>query len=358
MNSKLKEHQNRKRILKKRYILFTVIAAIMVISMLYALNIYNKIFGGNVNSTEKQVEIFIPSNPTFEEVTSLLEYSAAIEDINSLVWLADFKNVKNSFKGGRYILKNGMNNNTILNMLVGGIQSPVKVTFNNIRTVEDLSGALSKRFEADSIEFISFFKNDSLIKKLGYNKETILAYILPNTYEMWWTTKPEEFIKRMQIEYDRFWNAERKKRAKEIGLSSYEVSILASIVDEETSKADERKTVAGLYMNRLNRGMRLEADPTIKYVLNDFTVRRILNRDLIIDSPYNTYKYAGLPPGPIRMPSTQAIDAVLYYENHNYLFMCAKEDFSGYHNFAKTLRQHNVNAAKYRRALHNLKIYR
>ncbi len=358
MKFTIKSRQQFEKKLRKKNILFFIISLILVVFLFVTLKIYNKIYGVNIKPTSTDVELFIPSSPTYDEVISLLEYSDALVSLTDFMWVVEKKGVQNSFKGGRYILKSGMNNNTIVNMLVGGYQSPVKVVFNNIRTLSDLSSALGKRLEPDSVAFITFFNNDSLLGEMGYSQETILAYILPNTYEMWWTTKPEDFMKRMEKEYKTFWNNSRIEKANEIGLSPFEVSVLASIVDEETTKGEERSRVAGLYINRINRGMRLEADPTIKYVLNDFNVRRILKRDLVIDSPYNTYMYKGLPPGPIRMPSTQAIDAVLNYEKHNYIFMCAKEDFSGYHNFAQTLRQHNLNADRYRRALQNLRIYR
>lgn len=358
MKFTIKSRQQFAKKLKKRYIFFVIIALMMVAFLIITLNIYNKIYGVNIKLTSDDIELFIPSSPTYEEVISLIEYSDALIDLSSFVWVLERKGAQHNFKGGRYILKAGMNNNTIINLLVGGYQTPVKVVFNNIRTLADLSSALEKRLEPDSVAFITFFTNDSLLEKFGYSQETVLAYILPNTYEMWWTTKPEDFLRRMEKEYKTFWNNNRLEKANQIGLTPFEVAILASIVDEETTKGEERSRVAGLYINRINKKMRLEADPTIKFVLNDFNVRRILNKDLLIDSPYNTYIYAGLPPGPIRMPSTQAIDAVLNYEKHDYIFMCAKEDFSGYHNFAKTLRQHNQNAEKYRRALHNLKIYR
>jgi UPF0755 protein len=174
---------------------------------------------------------------------------------------------------------------------------------------------------------------------------------IPDTYEFYWTTTAEEFANRMKLEYDKFWNTERRKKAEEIKLSPAEVTTLASIVQAETAKNEEQKRIAGLYMNRLKRGQLLQADPTVKYAVGDFSLKRILNAHLEIDSPYNTYKYAGLPPGPINFPETTAIDAVLNYEKHNYLYMCAKEDFSGYHNFAVTFDEHSRNAAKYRAAL-------
>jgi UPF0755 protein len=197
-----------------------------------------------------------------------------------------------------------------------------------------------------------------MIKELGFTPPTFPVMFVPNTYEMYWTTTPANFTKRMKIEYDKFWNEERKTKADRIGLTPIEVSILASIVQEETAKNDEKPLVAGLYINRLKRGMPLQADPTIKYAVNDFTLRRVLNTHLEMDSPYNTYKFAGLPPGPINFPEITSIDAVLNFKKHNFIYMCAKSDFSGYHNFAQTLAQHNRNADAYRAALDANKIFK
>jgi UPF0755 protein len=284
--------------------------------------------------------------------------TGAIVDIKGFKWVAQKKGYTSKVKAGRYILENGMSNNELINMLRAGRQTPVNVTFNNIRTHQELAGQLSKRLEPDSIEFLTALNDKQILEPYGFEPATILAMILPNSYQMLWNTSAKGFISRMHYEYEHFWNADRTAKAAQIGLSKLEVSILASIVDEETIKEDEKPVVAGLYINRLNKGIRLQADPTIKFTIGDFTVTRILSKDLIVDSPYNTYIYAGLPPGPIRMPSIAGIDGVLNHKKHNYLYMCAKDDFSGYHNFATTLNQHNQNAAKYRNALRRLRIYR
>ena len=211
---------------------------------------------------------------------------------------------------------------------------------------------------ADSIEILDLFSDENMILEFGFNTETFRAMFIPNTYEFYWTTSADEFAKRMKTEYDRFWDKSRKAKAEEIGLSPEEVIILASIVQSETIKKDELETVAGLYINRLKKDIRLQADPTIKYAVGDYSLKRVLTKHLEIDSPYNTYKNVGLPPGPIAFPEITTIDAVLNYEKHKYLYMCAKEDFSGYHNFAQTLSQHNRNAAKYRKALDKKRIYK
>ena len=358
MALKTKARQNKTH-WKRGIIILFVVAVLMAIALLVGIRYQKALFGINVNTgLQEKTDIYIPTNPSFDEVVELLNLSGVIVNINNFKWLAHKKGYSSNPKGGRYVLTNGMSNNELVNLLRSGNQTPVNVTFNNIRTVEELAGQLARKLEPDSIQFLNTLKDIQLINALGFNNQTILAMILPNTYELFWTTTPEKFLKRMKQEYDRFWNDSRIQKAQEIRLSPLEVSILAAIVDEETIKADEKPVVAGLYINRLDRGMRLQADPTIKYVIGDFTISRVLSRDLKIDSPYNTYLYAGLPPGVIRMPSISGIDAVLNHEKHSYLYMCARDDFSGYHNFAKTLHQHNQNAARYRQALRRLRIYR
>ena len=273
-------------------------------------------------------------------------------------WVAKKKSYPEVIKPGRYKLKVGMNTNQVVNRLRSGTQSPIKVTFNNVRTKYDLAGKVSKYIQADSLSILNLFADNDKIAESGFNSETYRTIFIPNTYEFYWTTSADEFAKRMLNEHNRFWNNERKEKAEKLGMTPDEVSILASIVQEEVSKKEELKTVAGLYVNRLKRGILLQADPTVKYAVGDFTLRRVLNKHLEIDSPYNTYKYAGLPPGPINFPEITSIDAVLDYEKHNYIFMCAKEDFSGYHRFAATNAEHNRNAAKYRAALDRNGIFR
>ena len=344
---------------KQATILLFIVAAILALMLFVALKYYNRIFGPNVSDKAgKGIELFIPSNPSFDEVLGLLKFSGAIDNINDFVWLARHKGYPAKPIGGRYILRDGMSNNELVNILRAGAQSPINLTFNNIRKPEELAGLLSRRLEADSLSFVSALRDEELLAELGFEPHTVAAMLLPNTYQMFWNISPEGFVKRMHREYESFWNNERKQKAEDLRLSPIQVATLASIVDEETVRGDEKSRVAGLYLNRLDIGMRLQADPTIKFVIGDFSVNRILSKDLEVDSPYNTYIYAGLPPGPIRIPSISGIDAVLDRETHDYLYMCAKDDFSGYHAFAKTLRQHNVNAEKYRRALNRNRIYR
>ena len=356
----LKTNNTTKQLMgKKSIIILLIISALIATALFLALKFHNRIFGSNVSTPDKkEIELYLPSNPSFHEVLGLLEHSGVINDLKSFIWVARHKGYSNSPKGGRYLLKDKMSNNQLVNMLRAGMQAPVNVTFNNIRTHQELASQLAKKLEPDSAAFMQAFSNEELLSELGFEYHTLLGMIIPNTYQMYWTTTPGDFLKRMHNEYKKFWTQERLQKATELRLTPIQIATLASIVDEETIREDEKPRVAGLYINRLDKGIRLQADPTIKFSIGDFTVKRILNKDLLTDSPYNTYKYTGLPPGPIRMPSVSAIKAVLNHEKHNYLYMCAKDDFSGYHAFAKTLRQHNVNAAKYRRALNKSRIYR
>ena len=302
--------------------------------------------------------MYIPTGATLEDVVSLLYENNYIINRNSFEWLAEKKNYRNHIYPGRYKLTNGMSNNKLLDLLRSGKQEPVKVVFNNVRTKEQLAGKIAKQIEADSISIMRLLKDKDFIGKYDLNIATISCIFLPNTYEFWWNTSAEKFIDRMNNEYKKFWNEKRLSKAKVLNLTKEDVVTIASIVDEETYKKDEMDDIAGVYINRLRKRMPLQADPTIKFALGDFTVKRILKKHLDIDSPYNTYKFYGLPPGPISIPSIDAIDAVLNYKEHDYLYFCASADFSGYHVFAKTLSQHNVNARAYQRALNKEKIYK
>ncbi len=337
----------------KFIIIFVAIAFVVVGVRAYQL--YQYVFQENIKTN---YILYISDNTTFNQISDSLHINNILINEKAFKWISKKKNYQAAIKPGRYLFKIGMNTNQVVNMLRAGIQEPVDVTFNNVRFKEDLAGKVSKYLWTDSISILNLFYNEKLITGFGFNTETFRTMFIPNTYEFYWTTSAEEFAGRMKTEYDRFWNTERKAKAKKLNLSPVEVIILASIVQSETVKPDELKRVAGLYINRLKRGILLQADPTIKYAVGDYSLKRVLNKHLEIDSPYNTYKYAGLPPGPIMFPETSAINAVLNYEQHKYIYMCAKEDFSGYHNFAKTLSQHNRNAAKYRAALDKNKIWK
>ncbi|WP_290540793.1 endolytic transglycosylase MltG [Alistipes sp.] len=261
-----------------------------------------------------------------------------------------------SFKPGHYVLRRGMSVIQIARMLKLGMQTPVRVTINNVRIPAQLAQKLARQIDADSTAIMQALTSKELAAEVGFDSVTLFSMFIPDSYEFYWTVTPEEFVKRMKREYDRFWTRDRDARRQRSGLSRLEVMTLASIVSEETRKGDEMARVAGVYINRLNRGIKLQADPTVKYAMQDFGLRRILYRHLKYDSPYNTYVNKGLPPSPICMPGKNAIDAVLNYEEHDYIFFCARLEFDGYHNFATTLREHNRNARAYSDELNRRKI--
>ena len=335
-----------------KYIIIAVAIA-FVFAGFRAYQLYQFIFRENVKN---EFVLYIPPDATYQQVTDSLTTNDVLQSMKAFRWVAKKKDLPENIKTGRYQLKKGMNTNQIVNMLKGGLQTPLNVTFNNVRTKEELAGKVSKYLIADSLSILKLFTNSTLMENYGFTDETFRTMFLPNTYEFYWTTSANEFAQRMKTEYDKFWNSDRRKKAENLQFSLPEVTTLASIVQAETVKKDEQPRIAGLYLNRLKKGQLLQADPTVKYAVGDFNLKRILNVHLQTESPYNTYKYAGLPPGPINFPETTSIDAVLNYEKHNYMYMCAKEDFSGYHNFAVTYDEHSRNAAKYRRQLDRLNI--
>jgi UPF0755 protein len=300
--------------------------------------------------------LYIPTGSGFQQVIDSLKSGEYIKDISTFRWVADRKNYMKRIKPGAYMVKIGWNNNQLINHLRAGLQTPVKVTFNNIRFREELAARLAHYLEPDSVAFLSLLNDEKIASDFGFTCESFPMLIIPNSYELYWDTSPLEFIIRMKGEYDQFWNDVRKRKANDLGLSPLQVITIASIVQEETNKNDEKSRMAGVYINRLKRQWLLQADPTVRYALGNFQIKRILTKYLSIDSPYNTYKYAGLPPGPINFPDIASVDAVLNAESHNFMYFCAKEDFSGYHNFARSLSEHNRNAAKYQRALNKSKI--
>ncbi len=305
---------------------------------------------------EETAYIYIDKEKNYEDVVSQLK-KMNLPSEQMFRILAERMNYPANVKTGRYAVKDGMTMPDVIRTLRSGNQTPVSITFNNMRTKENLAGRISQQLMMDSTELLNALNNEAKINDLGFNDATVVAMFIPNTYEMYWDTGVNSFLDRMKKEFDRFWNADRKTKAEKLGLSPIQVSTLASIVEEEATYSDEYPIVAGLYMNRLRKGMRLEADPTVKFAVGDFSLRRILFRHLEVESPYNTYKNTGLPPGPIRIPSIKAIDGTLSPQSHNYLFMCAKDDLSGRHNFAITHAEHARNAAAYQRALNERKIY-
>lgn len=337
---------------RTKLVIILVISILFIFALAFGYWVYRTVMSPNVVTPDgKEAVIFIPTGSDFEDVKATLADGKLLANEQSFNWVAKQKELPNNVKPGRYVLKNGMSNNQLVNMLRGGLQSPVNVTFNNIRDVDQLAGRIAKQIEADSASISELFHNQEYIKEHGFNTYTIPALFLPDTYQFYWNTDAEGFATRMLQEYSKFWTDERKEQAKNLGLTPIQVSTLASIVNKETNMTDEMPRVAGVYLNRLKSNWLLQADPTLIFALNDYSIKRVLNVHKEIDSPYNTYKYMGLPPGPICIPSIAAVKAVLNAEQHHYYYFCAKEDFSGYHNFAKTLAEHNRNAARYQQAL-------
>jgi UPF0755 protein len=305
------------------------------------------------------VYLYIPTGATMEQVLDSLRKMQVLKMESRFITAAKGKKYANNIYPGRYKLTNGMSNAALLNKLTRALQDPVRMTLSgNIRSNERLAVLLSRYVEADSAKILLILNDSAIAADYGFTPATIMGMFIPNTYEVYWNTAPEALLKRMKREYDNFWTDARKTKAETLNLSPQEVTVLASIVYEESLKNDEMPRIAGVYINRLKKKMTLDADPTLKFAAGDFTLRRVLDRHKLIDSPYNTYKYAGLPPGPICVPPPAVIDAVLNYERHDYLFFCARPDLSGYHNFAKTLSQHNQNARNYHQMLNKNRIYR
>jgi UPF0755 protein len=309
----------------------------------------------NVEGKEK-VSLYIPTGATYQQIVDSLNAKKLINDKVAFGALAKWMKIPSNFKPGRYFVQPNMGNRDLLSKIRLGEQDPIKLTFNNVRLKDDLIKKIGSRFEFDTETVISMLKNPETCAKYGFDTTTIMAMFIPDTYLVNWNTTPEKFMDRMKGEYDKFWTKERIAKAAEIGLSQVEVSVLASIVQGETNKSDERPRVAGAYMNRLKTNMALQADPTVVFAWRDFTIKRVSLAQTAIDSPYNTYRNVGLPPGPINLPDVIALDAVLNYEKHDYIYFCAKEDFSGYHNFAVTYDEHIRNAKIYQAALTKLKI--
>ena len=335
---------------KKRIYIILIVCLVLMLGT--ATNFSLKLFRSNTNKQFDQGYLYIPTGSNLDDVVAIIKAQQILNNTESFKWVASKMNFKN-IKPGKYKITKGLSNIELVRLLRSGKQEPIKLTFQNIRLKTDFAGYIGKNFEIDSSAFLNMLDSIDLVRQYGFDEETIFCMFIPNTYELYWNTSKEKFFDRMQKEYVKFWNTERLAQAKAIGLSPVQVSILASIVDQEALLNREMVRIAGVYMNRLNRGIKLEADPTVIFANGDFTVKRVLYKLLQKDSPYNTYKYIGLPPGPICMPSVAAIDAVLHFEKHNYIYFCAKEDFSGLHNFASNVTEHQMNARKFQQALNN-----
>lgn len=303
-------------------------------------------------NNESKNLIFIDKNENFDALVAKLEADDLVVNSNSLRKFGKLLGSRVAkIPAGCYYINPELNNFDQVRGIVRGMQSPINVTINSVRMPQQLISNVSKQLQLDSVALSDYINNEEKMSALGFDKSQIFTFFVCNTYEMWWTVSVDNFMARMKKEHNAFWNTNRVEKAKKLGMTKEEVVTLASIVEEESKYAPELSRIAGLYINRLHRGMLLQSDPTVKYAVGDFSLNQILYAHLEIESPYNTYKYVGLPPTPIRLPHTRTIDAVLNAEKHNYFYMCASEKFDGTHNFAKSLGEHNRNAEKYHRAL-------
>ena len=342
--------------MKKVGILFFAVLFLLAAYITY--NYASKIYLEGVEMSENQKYFYIKKGTSLSQLSADLYREGILKDTASFLWVAAQKKFDTP-KAGRFLIKDKMSNNKLINILRSGMQEPLQLTLNSVRTLPKLAGKVGQMLYLDSAKLIEALSDSERAAKFGFDRFKFATMIIPNTYEFYWDTDVDEFLKRMAAEYKRFWTEERRQKAKQLDLSQSEVSILASIVQaEQQMHREERPKVAGLYLNRLEKGIRLQSDPTLIFALNDYSIKRVLNQHKKVNSPYNTYKYAGLPPGPINIPEISSIDAVLNADEHNYLYMCAKADFSGYHNFASTLKQHNRYAAQYRRELNRRRIMR
>ena len=343
---------------KKIAIIFAVV--FIAAASVYGYIIYRNIFAPNTSFEEKELYVYIPTDADFPQVLDTMK--KYVVDVEKLQMVADKKSYISNVKSGKFLLKKGMSSNDIINSLRQPVY--VNLSFNNQENLANLAGRIASQIETDSVSLMTAFTDEKFLAENGFTSDNVLSMFIPNSYEFFWNTDAEKFRDRMAKEYRKFWTAERKAKADALNLTPLQVSALASIVHKETVKSDERPRVAGVYLNRLEKGMKLEADPTVIYAVKrksgDFTqvIKRVLYKDLETDSPYNTYMYEGVPPGPIAMPDITALDAVLNPEKHNYIYFCASVTNFGYHEFAVTAAQHEVNRQKYIKWVNNQGIKR
>ena len=335
--------------------IISIILAISIFCAVSAAVAYNSFYGDAIHS---DCSMYITKSTTYKDLQIEINKHIGENSLKSFAFglYASHINLENRFAEGHYQFTKGMSVIRIARILALKEQTPINLVVGVARTIPQLAAKLSRQIAADSAEIVKTLYNKNIRASHGYVRDSIMAMFIPNTYEVYWTISPEQLLQRMHREYDTFWNESRDKRCKAMKMSRYEVMTLASIVYEETKAVDEMARVAGVYINRLRKGMPLQADPTVKYALQDFGLKRVLRKHLKYKSPHNTYVNKGLPPSPICIPSIAAIDAVLNYENHNYIFFCARPEFDGHHNFARTLKEHNANARAYSAALNRLKI--
>ncbi|MBX2827583.1 MAG: endolytic transglycosylase MltG [Flavobacteriaceae bacterium] len=337
-------------------VVWAVVFLGLIFMAAFAYFVYSSVFTSNTAFNNEEAHVYIPTGSKFSDVME--ELRPLLKNDISFEAVANRKQYPANIKPGHYIIKKGMNNNDIVNAIRSG-NTPISIKFNNQERLENLAGHLARQLEGDSLDLLNAMRDEAFLQSSGFTSETAIGMYIPNTYEIYWNTSGEGFARKMLEEYNRFWNADRNAKAKALGLSRDEVMSLAAIVQKETAKVEERPRVAGLYMNRINKGMMLQADPTVIYAKKhsegdfDQVIKRVLYKDLENTSPYNTYQHTGVPPGPITMPDISSIDAVLNHEKHDYLYMVANVQEFGYHKFAKSLAQHNRNRQEYVRWINN-----
>ena len=337
-----------------------VIIPLSILSLVFIIDYYNKFYKPNTSFEDESIFLYVMEGDSLAFRDSISKY---IKSEKTFYRAAEKLDYLENQKTGRYKISKNIGNNDIVNSLKFN-NTPVNVIFNNQERIENLAGRVSKQIYEDSASLVRVFRDKKFLSINGFNNDNVLSMFIPNSYEVYWNVKPEDFRDKMLTEYNKFWNQQRTKKAEQLGLSKLEVISLASIVQKESIKVDERPTIAGVYINRLKKRMRLQADPTVIYSIKDYyknfdtIIRRVLYRDLRLKSRYNTYRINGLPPGPIAMPDISAIDAVLDYEKHTYIFFVADPYNRGYHLFARNLSEHNRNKRVYTRWLNSRGIYR
>ncbi|MDA9333036.1 endolytic transglycosylase MltG [Saprospiraceae bacterium] len=326
-----------------------ILLVLVILATGLAYYVYNIIYGPNISDTLTETSLNLPQGTDFDTLTKILvDKDIIIDEFNfrMVSKLMKFNTRKNI--SGRFEIVPGWSNRELISLLRANKQVTINVTINSVRLISDMAGKVSQYIEPDSLKLLNYLTDEDNLLEWGYTTETILSLFIPNTYQFYWDTSPEKFVKRMQTEHDKYWNTKnRKENLAKHGLTPAESYTLASIIEKETTNPKETKTISGVYHNRLRQGIALQADPTVVFGLGDFTIRRVLNKHLEHPSPYNTYLHLGLPPGPIYMPTLSSLDAAIFPEDHKYIFFCAKPGYDNEHSFAKTLSQHNRNARMY-----------
>ena len=334
-------------------IIISILLLIIIVGGIGGYWAYNSIYQSNVNLGEKKSKIiYIPTDSDFNDVMRILSEENILKDKASFEWTCEKKKYKNTVKPGKYRVLAKMSNNELINILRAGLQEKIELNFNGLKTKQQLVARLAKRIEADSADLALAMEDNGYLEQYGFNQDNVQAMFIPDTYEFYWNTSVDQFFEKMAEEYKKYWTEDKKKKAKGIGLSQSEVAILASIVQaEQCCDNEEKKVIAGLYLNRIEKGMKLQSDPTVIFAIGDFTIQRVYSNQLKFDSPYNTYVVYGLPLGPIGFPAKTSMDAVLEHDENDFIYMCAKSTLNGKHNFSKTFNQHEIYAAEYRKAL-------